>query len=376
MPLPVAFPTTGIYSLKAWCDNLNGFIQDQNHANDTITMQIKVLPYVPQKNVMLDYYTHTFCGPCGTQGDPWMDTMLTHYPQNAFKLGIHNSGTDPFTTAQSTYLDNNMNVFAHPTFYFDRFKFPYFDDLEAGTSYIYFAPWKPVRDRIEYTEAVEVNVTNVQFNAVTRLLQFNVEAEFFDDYNSNLALNAYLVEDSIFYYQAGAPNPNNYYHRFVFRQSLGPEFGIPGSLPQFIPSGSVHTYSFSQVIPLNQDINQLYIYGLVQTLGNDYLSRAVINMKSLRVSDFLTGINEHPVEHLQLNISPSVTNEIVMIDVNTEEKFDLFIVGIDGKINKILPSYSRQHQFDVNVKFLAAGVYTVMLQFESSIISKNFIKIK
>jgi type IX secretion system substrate protein len=380
VPYPVTFSAPGDYIMKAWCSNLNGFNQDQDHSNDTVSQVIHVLNYVPPKQVMIDYYAHTTCGPCGSQGSPWVDSMIAHYPSSAHRLSIHhqNAPGDPFVTSQSSQLDWNMNVLAHPTIYYDRFLFPYFSDLQATVSYIYWTPWRPVGDRLEYPEPVEVTVKNVQYNSVTRQLFFDVQADFYYDYNDSLAFNAYIVEDSILFYQAGAPDPNNYWHRRIFRKSLGDVLGIPGSIPFSVPAGTSLTFSFADTLQTNFNVNQVYIYGLVQHQSSNYQKRQIINMNALRLSDVLTGI--HTVENNNSNelmIYPNVSSGYIFIRTqpDSKNKTRLEIISSDGKRTVIYPSYPGQEEYEINISGFAQGIYQVILESESKVFTKKFVKI-
>jgi hypothetical protein len=230
---------------------------------------------------------------------------------------------------------------------------------------------------MEYPEPVEVTVKNVQYNSITRELNFSVQADFYYDFNDSIAFNAYIVEDSILFYQAGAANPNNYWHRRIFRKSLGDVFGIPGSIPLSVPGGTSLTFSFTDTLQTNYNLQQVYIYGLVQHLSSNYMDRRIINMNALRLTDAITGTQEaiNTIQN-ELMIYPSVAVDYIFVRTNAGvEKNPLRIISPDGKQISVYPSYSGQREFEINISHFSPGIYQVILQNEKKSFVKKFVKI-
>lgn len=372
---PLDLPALGTHTLQVWCDLLNGFATDQNTANDVLSQPIQVLSYVPAKQVMLDYFTHHTCQPCGEDGEPKVAATAGHFPGLVHDVSVHASSIDPFSSADTELLNDSLHVFAHPYILEDRFKFPYFNDLNGVVSYDYTILWRRSGDRLEYPEPVEVRFTDIDFNATSRVLEADVAVDFVAALSADLAINLYLVEDSVFGYQAGAPDPNNHYHRHVFRRALNGMLGNLGDIPANVSAGSSYSRSFTTVLPSGWNADRIVLYAFVQNVNDDdYMDRRILNMSAERMLGNTVGLNE--AEHAGgLALWPTLATEQVQVRLETPlgQGDKIEVISTDGKVLRVLPSYGGQVQFSVPTMGLASGSYAVVVRRNGSAISRRFI---
>ena len=372
---PLDLATLGTHSLQVWCDLLNGFATDQNTANDMLSQPIQVLPYVPVKQVMVDYFTHDICQPCGEDGEPQVAAMEAQFPGLVHGIAVHASSTDPFSNADTELLNDSMHVNAHPKILVDRFKFPYFSDMSGNASYDYSILWRRAGDRLEYPEPVEVRFTDINFNPNTRLLEANVAVDFVADVSEDLAINLYVTEDSVFGYQAGAPDPFNHFHRHVFRRALNGMLGMAGDIPANVAAGSSYSRTFTTVLPTGWNADRIVLYGVVQAINDqDFMGRRILNMSAERMLDNDVGSVELADQGLMM-LWPTLAIEQLHVRIEQPlgpgDRLDL--ISTDGKAQRVLPSYGGQVQFTLMTMGLASGNYSLVLWQNGSAVSRRFV---
>jgi hypothetical protein len=295
--------TEGEYEFKMWIESVHGTM-DENQSNDTIAYKIHVVDYLPEKHVLLEEYTHVTCGPC-YNGDLDLELLLFSN-QNLSAVSIHNSFDDPMSFPDGTSLDTYFSI-GHPNFVFDRFQFaPY---TEYG-SMIWSGGTSPdLSKRFNMKEGLQVTISEQTYNPVNRLLSVTLKADFYANYEDSLAWNLWVVEDSIFGYQASAPDPNNYYHNHVARAILGGLWGMNMTDPT--TDGSTTYKTFTYTLPQNFDENQIRVIGFIQR--NNGLNKEVVNSTDdLVIQEHYVGVTS--LSEKQINLFPNPAHGIVEID--------------------------------------------------------------
>lgn len=378
IPTPITFSSVGTHTLSVWCSDLNGNQADQNTSNDAQVKTIKVLPYLPPQHITLDYYTHTTCGPCGQQGGPKVKAVENQYPGVVDGLSIHftNGTSDPYSNAHTATLNGGMNVVAHPELHIDRFKMPFLNDLDPSGSYTWMDTSRIAEDRLEYAEAIEVKYTQVDFDPATRLLEVTMEATFYDDVQAPMAFTSYVAEDSILGYQAGATNPNNYWHRNVFRQSMGSPFGDLGSVPSSVTNGQVVSYSFSSTLDPTWDLDMIRLYGaVVHVDAADHFKRRILNSQRITLNGGLA-LGNVEQQQLAIKVWPTITNEVinVKLDQSLGQYDALELVDPSGKLVAFIPSKGGQLIHQLDVSWMPAGLYMIRFRTDQGVVLERFVK--
>lgn len=333
-------PLTGERDFKLWIDQVQG-VSDINPLNDTVHYLIHVVDYLPEKRVLLEKYSHHTCGPC-YGGD--LDTeILLGTNSKLSSITIHEGNSDPMSFPDGATLDAYFST-AHPNFVFDRMLYPpseeYGSLVWAGVSY-------DLEKRLEMREGLEVHFINKNYNPTTRELSVTLEAEFFANYYEALAFNLYVTEDSVFGYQASAPNPNNYYHMHVARAILGGPFGT--DMTGMTVDGNTLQHTFNYILPVNFDENQIHVIGLVQRKDGGLIN--VVNSTEQRgILDSWLGVTE--MDNFDLKVYPNPSSDMIYIDC-AEELIDIRIYDLFGK--ELLHTKEKS----VSLKELTAGSYLI-----------------
>ncbi len=94
--------TTGIYNLQVWADNINGNA-DGNNGNDTIDFVVTVVDTMTVRNVCMEVFTSSTCGPCAA-GNANMDNNIVPNVSNftviKYQQDFPGSG-DPYQTTEA-----------------------------------------------------------------------------------------------------------------------------------------------------------------------------------------------------------------------------------------------------------------------------------
>lgn len=152
-----------------------------------------------------------------------------------------------------------------------------------------------VAERLNSISPVSVELQNLSYNPVTRLLQVTVASEFYNSVSGDLRFNLTLVEDSVTGYPQqnfydtqpghpyfGAGNPVvNFYHRNVIREHLGGAWGTAGVIPGTVGSGDTYSTTYSYTLPAGIDEDQVSIIGFVSEYGVGVDQRQMLNSSGL-----------------------------------------------------------------------------------------------
>lgn len=362
------FSSNGVHTLKAWIANT--IPADVNPSNDTMTETINVVSELPKKNVVLEVFKHQGCGPCYNAAN-YTDTFIAKNPTYSIAQ-IYCVTSDPLYNADGTVVDDHYS-FPHPMPVFDRYKFPF--ESKIGTQF-YSDPTgyhlRSYGERDLYYEPVEVFFESVTYNKNTRQLDVKVGATFYDNLNGDYRFNFYITEDSIQSYQASAPNPNNYYHKYVLRAMLGGPWGQAGSLPSTLKKFDTKYYNFSYTIPAGYNTDKMKFIAIVQQYNNDDMKRRILNSVHMKFNDAVSVKN---IAHSKTNVSvyPNPTTDFITVSVeNTiSKRFNVRIADISGKTLKNIDSNGNSK---IDVKDLPAGTYLMYIDDGKIVHTEKFVK--
>jgi PKD repeat protein len=253
----------------------------------------------------------------GTWGDfdadieVYADPLLATYPELS-RITSHQS--DALEIPDGQTVNNDLNNNGIPAGSVDRVLF-------GGESFVAVGrdQWTTrIAERLLNLAPVAVELENLSYNPVTRLLQVDVRGDFHSSVTGDLRFNLTLVEDSvtgypqangIFNTQAGHPyfgagDPIvNFYHRNVIREHLGGAWGTAGIIPGSVANGSSYSTTYSYTIPAGMDENQVSIIGFVSEYGAGVDEREMLNSSGLvPLSTFLVPpVNDDVCNAIPLN---------------------------------------------------------------------------
>ncbi len=384
----VTFTTTGIHTLKIWTDTPGGY-PDTNPSNDTSWLTVHVCDSLPEKNVLIWYGTHIDCFPCGGYGENMIDSIDSFYPDNTFMIRVHDEDGDPFVCDESTDI-NNIYIWpfsGHPSFVFDQFEFPYFHDMVPFE--LYSIQWIGAEWRMDYRSPVAVTVSDVEIDSISKILTAEIHATFYADYEGPLTMNAILIEDSLYGYQAGYPGSYMYHTQVMRSMSNGVE-GAGGIIPVSASAGETYTLTISEALDTAWDQSQLYLVGDVAIDAADPLQRNILNSTRVKIDELKedsdttqTALHEiKPESQLLIHPNPADHEITINMDLNAFNAYDpelqLLIYAADGRLvsgeSAQFSVSNEQLSYHFNASDLPDGIYLAeILSTQSVIANAKFI---
>lgn len=367
---------TNTINVKVWVE-LAG---DQDVTNDTLTTTVTGVAYVPQKRVFGEEATGTWCQWC-PRGACFMDQMATDYPSTWVGAAVHNN--DPMVV---TAWDQGLGAFisGYPSGTVDRVN----SDVDPSQ---FPAEYNVLINKVV---PVAVDIKNISYNSVTKVVTFTVEGDFVAALTGNYKINAVITEDGVTgttsaYNQANAyagggngvmcgfeskPNPvpaAQMVYDHVGRALLD---GFGGSsLPGSIPIG-IQSKTYNYTVPSGVNVNKIHLVGMILD-GSD---GSILNCKASSVP---TGIKEDINAQFDLNIypNPSENNTAVTFFLPNSNNVKVEIYNVMGAVVKSqnLGNLNHgNHRVEFNVNDLGNGLYFVNLTAGTRVISKKLTILK
>ena len=365
----------GTVSGTATLSNVNALGPDDVPTNDASSVQITAVVPTPNKLVIGEEATGTWCGWCprGAVALNFMDQDYHGYFQG---IAVHNG--DPMTDVD---YDGAMVVGGYPSGFVNRgveidpsdFELQFMQKIST-----------PISATFNGTAVATGNVINVEMSATATSL-----------ITGNWTFACALVEDSVTgtggtWYQSNSysgtislidvdgtdwmnlptwvPDVQMIY-RHVAR-GIQPSFN-GGALPQSTYNvGDVFTQNFQFTVDPTWDINNMHVVGMLMNNGT------IDNAVSLPVS-ISTSVDNF-VSDIDFNIYPNPTTSTTnfFLNLDAEKEVSVSIMSIDGKYiakgtyGKMIGS----HSLTFDVSNLSKGVYVVQAIIGEEIIVKKFIK--
>lgn len=383
--VPIVLSGIGNHEVKVWVANPNNG-NDLNPSNDTLTAVAGVVTFVPEKKVLAEEATGTWCGFC-VRGICYMDYMGETYPDTWIGVAIHHD--DPMVEPD---YDNAMSqglivpgFYGYPSVTSDRTPG---DDDPADLEVAYLR-------RIAAISPASIRIVNYAWNAETREVAFDLESEFVLDVMNELRFGVIIAEDSLWgtspdwdqanYYSGGItmcgfenkPDPvpaSDMHYDHVARAILDTPQGTPNSLPANITAGSIVSYHYSYTLPAEWRYEKLHTIGFLL----DKSSNEILNAQD-EISSYV-GINNLIFEKgvaVYPNPSSDFTNVAFTLDQPTTARVDVCdILGTVVYSSATRQFSAGQNQIRINNQSLASGMYVVKLTIGNQVISRKISVVK
>lgn len=279
--LPIdALSELGVFTLDLNINKVNGM--DNENPKTAATVDVTVLPYVPQHRPMLEEFTGTWCGWC-IRGYYALEQLNEMYGENVVLAAYHDG--DPM---QATDFPYNPQDLGYPSATLNRngIEDPYYGKANDG-----FGMKNEVVASMETTVPADIQVKAFWSNAEQTEIKVESTATFFEDKENSgykigyLLINNGLTGESSDWYQS------NYFPQYA-TQYIGTELepltklpskipglvfndvvvdtdgmkGVENSLPSDIEFNEPYASEFSYDISKNsviQDKNQLYVAAFI-----------------------------------------------------------------------------------------------------------------
>ncbi|RMG83772.1 MAG: hypothetical protein D6707_00415, partial [Bacteroidetes bacterium] len=184
------------YNITVTVSNPNGST-DADASNNSKESSITTLAFAPEKRVVGEEGTGTWCGWC-PRGAVYMDSLAYLFPETWVGIAVHNG--DPMVVSD---YDNGMGnlIGGYPSGLVDR----HYNDVDPSEFKQYYLK------RIELTPEASVALRNINFDSQTREITFDVEVAFATNIsNPDYRFNAVIVEDSVTGTSSGYDQANYY----------------------------------------------------------------------------------------------------------------------------------------------------------------------
>jgi hypothetical protein len=374
---PINVSVANPYPTKVWVDLPN----DADRSDDTLNTMVTGLSYLPEKRVLIEEATGTWCGWC-PRGAVYTEQIDTVHLGTAIVVAVHNG--DPMT---NTAYDAGIGTLigGYPSGCVDR-KSNDVDPTDFEATYL---------DRITDVSPADVGVT-ATYNAATRQVDINVSSTFAANLTGDFRLNAVLVEDDVTgtasgynqtnYYSSASQNialvgaghnwqtepgtipAANMHYNFVGRDILGGFDGQPGSVPSSVSASTTYNYTFNYTLPAGWDESQIRVIGMLQDVSSGHVLNvtrspylATTGINTLSADNFSMSLFPNPADaftQLEVSLTKSTNYTIEMTDVLGKVVYGQNITGSTGKNVITLP-----------VSGLNSGIYLVKVNVEGSVLT-------
>ncbi len=349
------------------------YAEDLDAANNCVDATINGVGEIPQKYVVGEEKTGTWCGWC-PRGDVFMNIM----DEEEYFIGIAVHNSDPMVV---TAYDSGINTYVpggYPGGGIDRVVAA--DPSAFPTEYV---------NRLEHIAPASVDVS---FEEVGSNIEVTVSADFVAALSGDYRLAVVVTEDGVTgtgsgynqvnYYSGGGagamggyedlPDPvpaaDMVYNHVARALGNNEILGEPGSLPASIEAGTTESYTYTIPMGAEWDAQNLHYVGL---LVNGTTGEILNAGKTSPAPIDDVGIEENTA-NFELNVFPNPASEFTYVQVGLVEAADV-TVEVYNMLGEIVYSNSTQnlsagkYNYTVDVNALSSGVYTVRTMVNSSV---------
>ena len=359
--------TTGVYSVEIETA-LNG---DEITENNTLSKNVGVVLYQPEKRVIGEEGTGTWCGWC-VRGIVYMDSMLMKYPDTWIGIAVHNG--DPMTVDE---YDEAIGFTGFPSGLINRTI-----DLDpSGFEAAYLS-------EIEAVAPAGIIIENKAYNPSTAELTFTLTSDFVTN-AENFRFSAVLIENHVTNigsgwaqsnaYSGGAsgemggfedlPSPvpaSDMIYMDVARALIGGFDGIEGSLPANLEEGNSYSYDFSTTVSDEWNIENIEIVGMLINNNTGKIENATKNHA------VITSLDNSLVNKNKLLVYPNPTRDILKIENMVAG--NIHIYNLNGQL--LMEKLNVKRGAELDFSGFESGTYIIkIINEKESFISKfNIIK--
>lgn len=358
-PASLNVATQGAGTLKVWVEGQG----DNNHANDTITIKIKVISNFAEKNVLAEVKTATWCQYC-----PAANVLANTMNQDPRAIVVKLHSEDGLSSANATaYLSQNMNVNFTPAIMIDQ--------GEYG-SYVINSQHPGWQGQIDARKlgvspaSVQINPT---YNTSNRQLTVQVVSTILHPEAGEYRINAYILEDNVSGPQTNGGSGNNYIHNQILREILGPVSGTTGVIPQNPVQGQAYTHTYTHTLPASWNPAKIRIVAYITHVENG--QKYTLNANKAGLGSM--GIDHSTLNGSEINIYPNPFTYNLSIDFSKVDPspYTIELFNPDGRLMQSWNFSGGNTSFELNkLESLPAGSYYVRIGNSGNHIVRKIIK--
>lgn len=371
-PTAISYATAVERNIAVTITNVNGNT-DPNMGNNAGARPFNTVSQVPDKAVVIEEGTGTWCGWC-PRGAVAMEYMENTYPNDFIGIAVHND--DPMTV---TEYDSNAGISAFPGANVDRVM------MGVDVSDQDFDDYYNARTNIVSPAAITATSSGSGSSVVV-----DVTATFYTPFAaSNYRLGVIMVEDNVTGTTSGY-NQTNYYssqsqnlpltgaghnwqtepatvpaanmeYDHVGRALVGGYNGQTGSVPAAITDGQVVTYTFNYTVPGSQNRGNMHAVAVLI----DQASGEIMNAKEISIAT--VGISEAAT--IGMEVFPNPATDVVNVKFDAQGgTYTVSLTDLSGRsvAAPVVSSTTGVQQIALPVNGLASGNYLVTIATEGA----------
>lgn len=325
---------------------------DENTSNNEITMTVSIAPFIPEKRILVEEGTGTWCGWC-VRGIVAVEHMNDMYPNSWIGVSVHFE--DPMANIEWI---NDLGLLFYPSSRVMR-------GLQDDASVEYFE--ESYQQEMSIIAPASCEITSNSLNSTTNTISLTVESEFILG-GEGYRFSAFVIENGVTgegaewnqanYYSGGDEGPMGGFedlanpipaadmvYNDVARVIIGDIDGVEGSIPAVVEYGETHSYTFETAIDPSWNPANLVLVGLLINPDG--------SIANAQKSELTVGINDIEKEDLNVYPNPASNN----IHIANMERGDIQIYNLNGTLVKTISDV--EGDININVSELNTGIYFV-----------------
>lgn len=358
--------TLGDYPVKVWVE-LPG---DADNTNDTGNTALTTVSFMPNKKILVEEGTGTWCGFC-PRGAVYMDSLHNTYPNKYSLIAVHNG--DPMVVAAYDAFMGGL-IGGYPEVVVDRRDIIDPSDLIDN--------YNEHKDDFGFADITLTDVAASNFDYAIKVT-VKPAIDLSGDYRLALALTEDDVHgtgstwDQSNYYSSGNYGPLNgagfawhtqpskvpadkMFYDFVARAIVPSTGGAAGSLPATMTAGTNYDYTFNTTIA--QPYNRTKMRAVVMLIRNS--DGMVLNSNNVSIPLGITNVSAG-IDKFIVYPNPATDNVYISLSLNEATNATVQVTDAMGRVvNNVANQQFEKgvHKLTVNTAALAAGMYTVKVQ--------------
>lgn len=378
----IDFQQIGTYTILVEVNAANDQV-DADLTDNSAETTIDVVTTIPEKVVVLEEGTGTWCGWC-PRGTVALWTIANNFPESAIGIAVHN-GDPMVVTAYDDGVGPLINA-SYPGGLVDRIDYMDPGDFVAGYN-----------AREGLIPPVIIDVT-ADYNANTRNVHVVVDATFIVDKTGDYRINAVVLEDGVTgtstayaqanYYSSQSQNQpltgagfnwqqeanpvpaNKMVYDHVARAILGGFTGTAASIPATITAGTKYTYSYDYTLPAGYNPAKIHVAAMVHGPNNS----EILNAKKADVSVSVRSFDDLVSD---FDIAPNPANEVLNLRLELKSAANVTMTLMNASGQQVFVNNADLHGGvfveQINTRNFANGLYLLNLNVDGAVTTKRVV---
>ena len=378
---PISYNTLGNLTINVAITNPNG-VQNAEDADTTGTATVNIYDpalYAPNRVALLEHFTTARCPNC-PPAHVTLENAIEPIENNVAWVAHHvGYYTDNMTITESNemmaFYNNNGRTYA-PAVMIDRNnEFATTDDPGP----IFFPSAGYVDEQLLTATStpamVSVNISDINYNEMTRELSVKVSGTFFSDITFGSArVSLYVTQDSIMGSQSGAQG--TYRHDHVIRACISDVWGDQNVITTST-ANSTFEKTFTYQLPYNINAQKARLVAFVNNYASNVNDRKVYNATKseylLNHTDPTLGINSVEAS-INVVTYPNPATEMAYVTAEgTIRAYEM----VDALGRKVMSQENVNADIlELNVSSFSAGVYFISITTDKGVATQRLTIVK